>query len=306
MKAQERHRLKTNELDMKLTELLEYVSGPGKKYLVGGIIVLLALIAGSLMFSNFKSARQNQSWLLQSYLQGRQIAWNNAVQQARLGPAGAAEQIDSPYTTEELAESLEKLSSQAKGTAVGMTALLQSAETLRSRLYMEPKDISETQKQEICTSAEQLYNQVLSQYSTHPLAVGAAQLGLAIVAEDRGDWEKARRLYQKIADDADGKLAFTAFPAQANRRLKLLDDIDVEINFAAAPVETPIVETPAVETPAVETPAVESPAVESPAVETPAVETPAVPLEEKPAPKTPAISIKKIPAGKADAQPEKQ
>ena len=281
MKAEERHRLKTNELDMKLTELMKYVSGPGKKYLVGGIMVLLALIAASLMFSNFKSDRQNQSWLLQSYLQGRQITWDNAVQQSRLGPAGAAEQIESPYTTQELADSLAELSSQAKGTAVGMTALLQSAETLRSRLYLEPKDISETQKMEICTSAEQLYNQVLSQYSANPLAVGAAQLGLAILAEDRGDWDKARELYQKIADDADEKLAFTAYPAQAARRLKLLDDIAVEINFVVAPVETP-------------------------AVETPAVETAVVPLEKKPAPDAPAISIKSSPAGKAEAQPDKQ
>ncbi len=277
MKAEERHRLKTNELDMKLSELLKYVSGPGKKYLVGGIIVLLALIAGSLMFSNFKSARQDQSWLLQSYLQVRQLNWDKAVQQSRLGAAGNASQIaPASYTSEELAELLEELSDQAQGTAVGMTALLQSAETLRSRLYMEPQYISETQKQEICDSAEKKYNEVLSKYSSNPMAAGAAQLGLAILAEDRGDWKKARELYQKITADADGKLVHTVYSAQAARRLKLLDDIAVEINFAAVPVEIPTDKTAD------------------------------LPLDAKPASDTPAVNIESSPSGAVEPQPDVQ
>ena len=61
----------------------------------------------------------------------------------------------------------------------------------------------ERSKDDLLKSAEDSYNQVLSPpLNANAEAVRNARFGLATIAENRKDWDKAKQLYQQIIDDA--------------------------------------------------------------------------------------------------------
>ena len=56
-------------------------------------------------------------------------------------------------------------------------------------------------------------------------------MGLALIAEERSQWDVAEQRYQEILSLADGVLAGTVYPHVAAGRLKALPDIREPIEF---------------------------------------------------------------------------
>jgi hypothetical protein len=70
---------------------------------------------------------------------------------------------------------------------------------------------------------EDAYRKALSGYADDMLVEGAARLGLAAVAEDRGNWDDARKEYEALTD-AKSRFSGSAYASLAADRLTKLDD----------------------------------------------------------------------------------
>lgn len=229
MRAEDRHRLKTNELAQKLSELPEYLRKHSKIISIGVVSAVAICVVGGFWWSARKKAYGRQNDELQGLLPQITQVQNDAVQTAQ--DPEAQSEVNPQHKIATILGTLDNLSSEAKGTPVGMMALLQQADLKRSELYYSDRLLSDQEQENICRAAENLYNQILSRYPNYAQAVGMAKLGLALVAEDRGAWDMAKKTYEKIIAETDGKLAGTTFPLLAQRRLQMIDEIAVSIEF---------------------------------------------------------------------------
>jgi len=249
MKATERHRLKTNELAESLNEGVDYLRQHQSKVLGVAAVVLIAAAGGLWWWqSQAAGALQRQQELQQQLLAFGQMQVEAAMRaQQALSPDETSQEgmlLAEAYYPTALASTLGSLAQGGQGTSVGMIALLQQAEAVRSELLFADREISNQERDDVCQRAEKLYNQVLTQYGNDPVAVGMGNLGLGLIAEERADWTKAKETYEAIVAKSDGILAGTIFPLQANRRLAMLEKISVPIEFpeAVAPLVEPVSE----------------------------------------------------------------
>ena len=244
MKAEERHRLKTNELAETLAELPQYVRTHRSKIITVAIAVVVVLVAGVLWrrakASKIESeTRELQVLLMQAERMQYQAAW-------QASPQASDEEIATIYDPAALTTSLASLAADPAGKSLGAAALVYQAELARSKLLFSDLEISQADRDAICQRADALYNMVLRDYAQMTWAVGMAKLGLGLVAEEQGQFDKAAQVYQEILDQAEGAFAATIYPAQAARRLAGLDDLAEPIEFAA---ERPVADEPVVSAP---------------------------------------------------------
>ena len=239
MKAEERHRLKTNELAQTLSELPQYLKEHGNQILIAAIALIVVLVGGIWWFTARYQAKLERMIMLNTLLGERDILQSSAAQKAQIEAQPGREQTTQPsYDGLTLASSLGQLSAEAGPGPVGLTALLQQAQTLRSQMFFSDQPLSPDQKNHLLNQVVDIYNRVLSEYPTVSYALGQAQIGLALVAEDQQDWNLARQKYQQIINDDSAKLSGTIYPILAQRRLNLLNDISQPIAFPlAAPDE---------------------------------------------------------------------
>jgi len=93
-------------------------------------------------------------------------------------------------------------------------------------------------RQRMIEDAALMYEQVLAIKGAHELYAMNARLGLANVAESRGDLEQARKLYEQVKTDSGER--YSGIAAQATGRLAVLDRLARPVKFAPAlpPAET--------------------------------------------------------------------
>ena len=97
--------------------------------------------------------------------------------------------------------------------------------------------MSPTDKEQLCEEAETIYERIKQRYPGNATAVGMASFGLGLLAEERGEQDKAKEIYEGIVSEEEGLLAGTVYPIQAQKRLKVLDEVVCTIEFPAAPIE---------------------------------------------------------------------
>jgi len=236
MKAQERHKLKTNELAESLSELPEYLRTHSTQIITVAVIVLVVAAAGYWWWHGRVEARQGRLAELQLLVVKQAQLEQRAAQQGQLEskPGEEPKEIVA-YDAAPVAAALRTLAEEAGRSPVGMSALLQEAQAIRSQLFFSDQPITDEEKERICQRVENIYQRLLQEYPQEKLAVGMARMGQGLVAEDRGDWAKAKEIYQAIIADGKDKLAGTIFGRQAQDRLDLLSRIDKPIEFALAP-----------------------------------------------------------------------
>ncbi|MCL2641259.1 MAG: hypothetical protein FWD53_10470 [Phycisphaerales bacterium] len=79
--------------------------------------------------------------------------------------------------------------------------------------------------------AADAFNRVLKEYPDNILAVGSAKLGLATIAENKRNWDEARKFYQDMT--APGARTGMTFAAIAKSRLESLDKLAKAPELAA-------------------------------------------------------------------------
>ena len=236
MKAEERHRLKKNELAEKFEALPEYLRQHGHKWLTSLLVAGIALGGGLWWRGARLSAVSKRSERLQNLVAESRQLRSDAARQSRSGEQGdAAAQGRYLDDSNRLATSLASLAQQGPGSGLARTALLEEAKLLRSQLYFSDRQMPEAQRESLLDRAEQVYQTILQEYPTDTLAAGTAKLGLALLAEDRGQWDRAKTIYRALLDEAEGRWGGTIFPAHAKDRLALLDEISAPIAFSLEP-----------------------------------------------------------------------
>jgi hypothetical protein len=245
MKAEERHKMKTNDLAESIEHLPDYLRTHGPRIAVIVVAVLVVGI-GWLWWSNsVQAAKHQQVEKLHELLVTIDTLQGMTAYQSRQATApgqDTSQAFPVSYSANVMLQSLGELAEQAKGTPVAATAILQQAEVMRSELLYAGRAISANDKQEICNAVKALYEHVIELHSGSPVATGAARMGLGLVAEELGNWDQARDIYQKLASETNTPIAATAFPAAAKQRLADLDSLSEPLAFAPAKA-IPVAET---------------------------------------------------------------
>lgn len=251
MKAEERQKLKANELDEAISTEIEFIKKHWRQ-VVSGIGACLVIISAAWWIVYFvKANRQAKIDNLQNTIVQLEIKEKSAVQNARIQPKDQQEetgqevkvvQEDQPYDISAEVKNLGEISGKS---GLGMMALIQKARALRSEVLYANPELNDQQAAEKLNQAETTYQELLSKYPNNPAAVGNAQLGLALLAEQKEQWDNAKKLYTEIAGNTS-TLAGTIYPLQAERRLAVLDKINLDIKFPPAPEVKP--QTPAADT----------------------------------------------------------
>lgn len=240
MKAEERHRLKTNELQQALSQLPEYLRQHGRNIAAVGMLLAAVLIGVFWLKNSRASANQQQSDGLQELIVRAEIMQINAAQRAQLGQSDQADgqgddaygELNSEsYDSKAIVKLLAKLAEDAAGKPIGATALLAQADAIRSQLIFTDYQATPEETQQANQQAEELYRKVLAQYPADSYVAAGASLGLGLLAEERGQWQQARQIYEQIIAEKAGKLAGTTAPAAAQLRLNILEDIEMPIEF---------------------------------------------------------------------------
>jgi len=229
MRAEERHKLKTNELAESLSELPEFFRQHGNKILTG-VIIVLVVVLGFFWWRNAQaSAREENIARLNDLLAQKTLLQGLTVQQAQVAKQGDEQTL--PYDAANLASEFKAVAEKAAGSPMALIALKEQAEAIRSQLLYSSQPITDEQRKTLCTQAESIYEQMKNVFPNSSQALGTADLGLALLAEEQGNWAKAREIYDKMVADGQSRLAGTMYPAQAQLRLKRIDEISQPIEF---------------------------------------------------------------------------
>ncbi len=169
MKSERRHELQHNTLDTELHKTVDFL----KRHL-NSILWLIVVVAAGFLVGKFVS---------------------NKLTQHRLGPrVQYAEAMgDQALLTEERLERLAALAEQDTDLRVAALALLSRADlqVASAMLGMDRPDA-------MYQGAQADYQKALDRFSDEPILAARAHVGLAVLAENRGEYELARSHYEAV------------------------------------------------------------------------------------------------------------
>jgi len=221
MKAERRHELQTNTL-------AKVITGAPSAYSRYGGRVLLALTAAVLVFVLVR-------YRVSSSRESARLARENlAAARTTISNLHFADLLNAPPSE---AASLRRRWTAEASTALEEAARLSDEPQILSEVLLARGDLNwalstltevpgaatqpslrmEMTPQQLVTGAEESYTGVLNQYPDETPAVVGARFGLAAVAEDRANWDEAKKQYQAIIDNP--KIA-EAYRGQARLRLE--------------------------------------------------------------------------------------
>lgn len=208
MKSEERHELQQNDLENFLYyRLPHYLREYGSYVLLAVALVVL----GYVLWSRYTQKKQSE-------LQNAWAALDGAVRSVDKNPIGQLNGVREDF----------------KFPQVQAQALIQQAAFYNFTVLAgnPPEGIQDVKvtRQEALEQAERCYRQVLRDYPNQYAQVAAAEFGLATIAENRGEWETAQQIYQRVAD-ARGPYGGTLYAEYAQRRLKMLTELKAPVNF---------------------------------------------------------------------------
>lgn len=214
MDSKHRHELEENDLQAFLANFGEFWNKYGNKLLTAVLIFLVVVLAM------------------------RIIGWQRAA--ALEEGWSDVELTQTPTGLIEVANRHGDRTVQAVGRLRAADLLLQEVVMPQPKFDGEtegeaaaPADLTPEQKLE---AAETQYLSVFNNKSLAPVFRHNAALGLAAVAEQRRDWDKARGLYEKLIQDAAD---FDFIVAQAKGRLAKLDVLPRPVTIAPDPEPVP-------------------------------------------------------------------
>ena len=210
MKAQRRHALQTNSLSQALDRSVEFVRQHGSRVILGVILVALVFI---LIYQRMGLSQQRAEDA-QMYLSR---AWDNIVDLQQLNRYPARPELvmgiasrrrqDTNVARDAIANVL-KMTTDRKALAqlhvvagqlnweLGNLPELPGATT-------RPELKAEREPDKCLDEAKGHYETILKDFSDQRPAVLAANLGLAAIAENRQDWDEARKQYEQVLKQAD-------------------------------------------------------------------------------------------------------
>lgn len=166
MDSEHRHELKENDLETALASAKEWW-GKHQMKVLGGAVLAAALIFG-IRFMNASATGTRDA------------------EQYELATAAT------PQALRKLAMTTGNESVQVQANLRGGDAILP---LLRKPIGTEKDQISAEDRNKLIEDAQSMYNAALAE-SKHPLVKIKAHMGLAVLAQTRGEWDKAKEHYQ--------------------------------------------------------------------------------------------------------------
>jgi hypothetical protein len=236
MKAERRHQLQDNELAKQLETLPEKLQRHASKIVLAITFVLLCVFiyryrvnAANARLSALANATAT------AHLGSRQLRALDAQGLPAEQLALYRQQITSEVNT--AIDTILREAEGDEGAALRADALVAKGDlnwTLANlmvlpgaatRPALQPKPPEEYLK-----AAEAAYRDVINAYSSQPLAWVSAEFGIAVIAENRGDWDTARNAYSAIINS---KTAAVGFQEQAQLKLGMLKEIQGPVLLSA-------------------------------------------------------------------------
>lgn len=226
MKSEHRHELKTNELAEWLGNFPEWARENSKSIIA--IAVLIIVAAGSYLW-----------WRHNKYVvQPReQVEFTNLlgeIPQIEMQIVSKQNQgTDISHFLLPQADKLKSFADTARKKNMAAVALIQQADALRAELHYRLGTISPQDFTEQIDRAKASYNEAVTKASSNPSLLAAAKFGLGLCAEELGDFNEAKKIYQEIASNPD--FEGTVNIVRAKNRLDTMSDYEKEIVFKPAP-----------------------------------------------------------------------
>lgn len=232
MKSEHRHELKTNELAEWLGHFPEWLKENSKS--------IIAIAAVVIVVVGFLGWRRYDKNVVQVRESNEFTALLNSASAEKLQVARRQSQgTDSSHYLIPLATNLRSFAENTNKKNMSALALIKEAETLRAELHYRLGAISEQDLTAQIDRIKASYNQALSKASSNPQLSATAKFGLGLCAEELGDFDQARQIYQEIVSNTD--FEGTVSVVQANLRLKYMSDYMKEIVFKPGPKKEPVV-----------------------------------------------------------------
>ena len=231
MKSKHRHELKTNELAEWLANFPQWIKENHKTII--GIVVLIIVIIGYFSWKSFKISAQEQERLEFTSLL-------NSVTQTEMETVNAQMQgNDVSYMLLQRAGDLKKFAEKTRNNNIAAISLIKQADAIRAELHYRMGDISEQVLTEQINQAKTSYIKAIELSSSDNSLRAIATFGLGLCAEELGNFNEARQIYQDLADNPDFEGTVTAI--QAELRLKTMSDYENDIVFLPAPIPEPVI-----------------------------------------------------------------
>jgi len=229
-----RHELKTNELADWITHLPDFLRRNWAQ-LVGAALIII----GVLGVPKFRSVQKNAS-------QTRQADTTQLMQRVAQEKITAVRNQGSGIWEAQsqllmVAGSLEAAANKAKNPYSAALALIKCAEAFRADLHYQTGRVERSTVEAQISHASKTYELAIEKAQGNNTLTGMAKIGLGLCAEEIGDFDRAKEIYEDIAtsDDFTG----TIFPAQAELRLEIMDDSRAKFVFVSVPEpESPTVD----------------------------------------------------------------
>ncbi len=228
MKSERRHELETNQLADMLARIPALWHQHGRWILLGAVFVALVI---ALIFNRVHSKKLEAQLATEQLAAAREgigrlqnfeplspavpaadraLLFNNLVDGIRQNLDGTAGYFDEPAM---LAEAL-----VARGDLNWIIANYPELADGENA----PAVPTDEQRATALEEARTAYERILGNYPNITMAALSARMGLAAIAENRGDWDAARQQYEAVASDE----AFPeSFRQEARQRLETLDKV---------------------------------------------------------------------------------
>jgi hypothetical protein len=234
MKSDHRHELKTNELADWLSHLPEWT----KENIVTIIIAVVLIVA----IAGFYGWRLYSTNVVQA---SEQVEFTNLLNQITSGKmqilqGQKAQGRDWSFVLLQPANSLQTFAQKTSSKQIAALALIKRAEALRAELHYG--NVEQQYLVNQTNLAKASYAEALEKCPKVPSLAASAKFGLGLCAEELGDFDQARQIYQEVAGNPELKSTLAA--TRAKRRLETMSDYEQNVVFEPAP-KTPESETQA-------------------------------------------------------------
>jgi len=225
MDSEHRHELKTNELADWLGHIPDFVRENASR-IIGVVIVVAALLTWP--YLNRRSERADMV---------EQAQTTNAIEQLDMNKRNALQgQGQGMYMSDSLlisADSLEMAAKESKNPLLSAMALIKRGDAFRAYLhYSSGEETPEVIASRIA-QAKEAYEQAIERAKGNQTLTAMAKFGLGLCAEEVGNFDGAKKIYNAII--ANSEFEHTVFAAQAQFRLDIMDDNKEQFTFVEAP-----------------------------------------------------------------------
>lgn len=223
MKSERRHELATNELADWITHFPQWFE-ENKTTVIVGAVIAVGLIAYTIFFYSRESKVGEQKQEMAAAML-EQLGWERqTVLQGKVQGMGVS---DIFLNT---AGSLSSVAEETDNQFLSALALIKKAEALRTELHYRPVPAeADVQKYQL-EQAKTIYQQALTKAKGNRSLSAMAEYGTALCLEDMGDFDGAKKLYEKIADSAEYQ--GSSFETRAKFRAETMDDYKQKVYFA--------------------------------------------------------------------------